>query len=143
MANATINLPLIPDTLAVRATVFTDRRGGYISNVPGTIAAVANPAPASMPRRPQITHPLVGSNLTRWTTTPCDSRTLEDQRGLELLVQQNYQSMEADGYFSSYPKDRTALRCSPIRSPPLRPQYNKDKYESTSWTLSGKTCLRA
>src|SRR5580704_16043513 len=44
MANATINLPIIPDTLAVRATVFTDRRGGYISNVPGTIAAVANPA---------------------------------------------------------------------------------------------------
>src|ERR1700734_868404 len=34
MGNATINLPLIPDTLAIRATVFTDHRGGYISNVP-------------------------------------------------------------------------------------------------------------
>src|ERR1700734_1817460 len=34
MGNATINLPLIADTLAVRATIFNDRRGGYISNVP-------------------------------------------------------------------------------------------------------------
>src|ERR1700677_3731720 len=36
--NATINIPLINDTLAVRGTVFTDHRGGYISNVPGSIA---------------------------------------------------------------------------------------------------------
>src|SRR5271168_1568546 len=35
-ANATINLPLIPDTVAIRATIFDDHRGGYISNVPGT-----------------------------------------------------------------------------------------------------------
>src|SRR3984893_3622046 len=34
-ANATINIPLIADKLAVRATIFTDRRGGYIDNVLG------------------------------------------------------------------------------------------------------------
>ena len=33
-ANATINLPLIDDTLAVRAVIYDDRRGGYIDNVP-------------------------------------------------------------------------------------------------------------
>ena len=37
-ANATINLPLIQDTLAVRAVIYSDRRGGYINNVPGTFA---------------------------------------------------------------------------------------------------------
>ena len=37
-ATRRINLPLIPDTLAVRATIFTDHRGGYIYNVPGTIS---------------------------------------------------------------------------------------------------------
>ena len=31
-----LNLPLIADTLAVRAVVYDDRRGGYIDNVPGT-----------------------------------------------------------------------------------------------------------
>src|SRR5262249_45405144 len=36
--NATLNLPLIADKLAVRAVGFFDRRGGYIANVPGTIS---------------------------------------------------------------------------------------------------------
>src|SRR6202023_2875094 len=35
--NGTLNLPLITDRLALRATIFQDRRGGYISSVPGTI----------------------------------------------------------------------------------------------------------
>src|SRR5450432_161807 len=33
---AVLNLPLITDTLAVRAVIYNDRRGGYIDNVPGT-----------------------------------------------------------------------------------------------------------
>jgi len=33
---AVLNLPLIPDTLAVRAVIYSDRRGGYIDNEPGT-----------------------------------------------------------------------------------------------------------
>src|ERR1035438_7054864 len=32
MGNLTLNLPLIADTLAVRAVIFNDHRGGYISN---------------------------------------------------------------------------------------------------------------
>src|SRR5208282_1579565 len=43
LGNATINLPLIADTLAIRASIFTDHRGGYISNVPATIASVVQP----------------------------------------------------------------------------------------------------
>src|SRR6202795_1472325 len=34
--DATLNLPLIADKLAVRAVIYTDTRGGYINNVPGT-----------------------------------------------------------------------------------------------------------
>src|SRR6202034_700814 len=33
---AVLNLPLIPDTMAVRAVIYDDRRGGYIDNVPAT-----------------------------------------------------------------------------------------------------------
>ena len=36
--DAMINLPLIPDTLAVRAVIYSDTRGGYINNVPGTFS---------------------------------------------------------------------------------------------------------
>jgi iron complex outermembrane receptor protein len=34
--SAVINLPLITDTLAIRAVIYNDRRGGYIDNVAGT-----------------------------------------------------------------------------------------------------------
>ena len=35
-STAVLNLPLIPDTLAVRGVIYDDHRGGYIDNVPGT-----------------------------------------------------------------------------------------------------------
>src|SRR5229473_2960090 len=34
--DATLNLPLIPDTLAIRGVIYNDSRGGYINNVPAT-----------------------------------------------------------------------------------------------------------
>ncbi|HVH84329.1 MAG TPA: TonB-dependent receptor [Steroidobacteraceae bacterium] len=33
---AVLNLPVIPGTMALRAVIYDDRRGGYIDNVPGT-----------------------------------------------------------------------------------------------------------
>ena len=38
---AVLNVPLIADTLAVRAVIYNDRRGGYINNVPGTFTRKA------------------------------------------------------------------------------------------------------
>lgn len=35
---AMINLPLIPDTLAVRGVIYDDTRSGYINNVPGVFS---------------------------------------------------------------------------------------------------------
>src|ERR1700687_1944449 len=34
--DAMINLPMIPDTWAVRAVIYDDNRGGYINNIPAT-----------------------------------------------------------------------------------------------------------
>ena len=39
--DAMINLPLIADTLAVRGVIYSDSRGGYINNVPGTFSPAA------------------------------------------------------------------------------------------------------
>jgi iron complex outermembrane recepter protein len=36
--DAMLNLPLIADTLAVRAVIYSDTRGGYINNVPGVFS---------------------------------------------------------------------------------------------------------
>jgi iron complex outermembrane recepter protein len=40
--DAMINVPLIPDTLAVRGVIYSDTRGGYINNVPGTFTRSPN-----------------------------------------------------------------------------------------------------
>src|SRR6202012_5792743 len=37
-ADAMINVPIIDDTLAVRAAIYNEKRGGYISNIPSTFA---------------------------------------------------------------------------------------------------------
>jgi iron complex outermembrane receptor protein len=55
-----------------------------------------------------------------------------------LLVQQSYQNMEADGVFTQYPlgSDGQVLKADQVTS--FTPAYDKDKFENTSWTLNGK-----
>src|SRR6201996_8159207 len=39
---AMVNIPIIDNTLAVRAVIYDERRGGYINNVPGTFTRKAS-----------------------------------------------------------------------------------------------------
>jgi len=129
--NATINLPLIPDMLAVRATVFEDHRGGYIDNVPGTISYGNSPVVNNAA--------LVGTNTNPVTYTGARfSALVKFNDDWNFLIQQNYQNMEADGYFSQYP---TAPNGTPLGQDQIvafAPAYDKDRYESTAWTLNGQ-----
>jgi outer membrane receptor protein involved in Fe transport len=130
-ANATINLPLIPDTLAVRATIFNDSRGGYISNVGGTL---------TFPGSPTATNPsLVGSDLNSVNYTGLRLSALyKINDDWNVLIQQNFQNMNSEGYFQTYPtaQDGTPLGNNEIIA--FQPNYDKDKYESTAWTVNGK-----
>jgi iron complex outermembrane recepter protein len=129
--NATINLPLIPDTLAVRATIFNDHRGGYISNVPGTISFPGSPVANNAA--------LVGSNENPVTYTGARlSALVKFNDDWNLLIQQNYQNMEADGYFDEYPQSSNGTNLAPDQITAFTPAFDKDRYESTSWTLNGK-----
>jgi iron complex outermembrane recepter protein len=146
--NATINLPLIADTLAVRATVFSDHRGGYISNLPGTIGFTSYPTAAALQAYPG-TPPtnsavannvgLTGSNLN--TTNYGGARLaalwkLNDD--WNVLIQQNYQQFEADGYFAAEPVAPDGTQLAPYQVEAFAPAHEKDRYESTAWTLNGQ-----
>jgi iron complex outermembrane receptor protein len=137
--NAVLNVPLIPGTLALRAVIFNERQGGYIDNVPGTIGYLAD--------SPQV---LAGVNpvannyqLTANNTNPVTYQGLRlsalwqinDQ--WNFLIQQNYQNMEADGYFYSYPEAPDMQALQPYQITGFVPAWNKDHYESTAWTLNG------
>jgi len=79
--NATINIPLINDVLAVRGTIFEDHRGGYISNVPGTIAVAGGPLTNN--------NNLVGSNENPVTYTGLRaSALLKINDDWNVLIQQ-------------------------------------------------------
>jgi outer membrane receptor protein involved in Fe transport len=132
--NATLNLPLIPDVLAVRGVIFSDHRGGYINNVPGTIQLLS-PVPSPVASN---------SSLVASDTNPVDtsgfrlSALIKFNDDWNLLLQQNYQNMQADGYFSDYPQSPNGQTLAPYQIVAFEPAYDKDRYESTAWTVNGK-----
>src|ERR1700722_20838116 len=127
-ANATINLPLIPDRLAIRATVFEDHRGGYISNVPGTIANVVQPNDTANNAN------IVASQTNTKTYTGARlSALLKFNEDWNLLLQQNHQSMQAAGYYQQYPNGVNGQPLAPLQIQAFTPNFDKDRYESTSW----------
>src|SRR6204780_5339152 len=129
--NATINIPLIDDTLAVRGSVFPDHRGGYISNVPGTISVPTGPVTNNSA--------LVGSNENPITYTGLRASALwKINHAWNVLIQQNYQNLEADGYFQDYPATAQGTPLAPDQITAFTPAYDKDHYESTAWTLNGR-----
>lgn len=148
MLNATINLPLIADTLAVRATIFNEQRGGYINNVPGTICNVIQTSVCAN------NGALVADDTNTMTYQGFRLSALwKFNDDWSLLLQQNYQNSQADGYWGETPNGvngqlvpafntaGTGIAGTPLPQNSIQaftPAYDKDKYESTAWTLNGK-----
>jgi outer membrane receptor protein involved in Fe transport len=139
LANGVLNLPLT-DYLSLRAVAFSERRGGYIDNVPSTISYVPGSAPDSAPGVTTANNgPVQGSD-----TNPVDyqgarlSALWKINDNWDVLVQQNYQDLQADGYFYTYPQDSNGIALGKYQIAAFAPAYTKDRYESTAWTLTGK-----
>jgi iron complex outermembrane receptor protein len=152
MANATINIPLIADTLAVRAVIFNDHRGGYIDNVPSTgqftnvptaAALKAYPSTPANPNGPTASPVANNAALVGNDTNTVDytgirvSALAKFNDSWNLLLQQNYQNMQANGYFSDMPVGIDGATLAPYQITAFTPAYDNDKYEMTSWTLNG------
>jgi outer membrane receptor protein involved in Fe transport len=148
MLNATINIPLISDTLAVRAVIFSEHRGGYINNVPGTICNVIDTSVCAN------NGALVAEDTNTLTYQGFRLSALwKFNEDWNLLLQQNYQNSEADGYWGETPNGvngnlspafntaGTGTAGTPLPANSIQaftPAYDKDHYESTAWTLNGK-----
>ena len=172
--DATFNVPLIENTLAVRGVLYDERRGGYINNVPQTftrspadlgIAYAGYATGCSVGAPVNNACPGVGNKVTSYGVPP-GSPVINNQSQVgsainpvtytgmrlsvlwkmnddwNLLLQQTYQDMDAEGVFyqepvgSDYQFNQTPL---PDLSVTLfNPSWDKDRFEDTAWTLNGQ-----
>lgn len=143
---AVLNLPVLEDTLAVRAVIYDDRRGGYINNVPseftrfptdpGTISYhIPYPANAATANNYAIAanaqNPVTYQGIRA-------SALWQIETDWSLLIQQTYQYMDAEGVDEQYPISSQETPLGPWEETSFSPAYDKDKWENTSWTLNGK-----
>jgi len=162
--NATLNVPLIQDTLAIRGVIYSDRRGGYIDNVQSNFTRSNNdlgnfyggvkPAPSGLcpnglPSSSGFCVPdsnVIGNNnaLAGAATNPVTysgirvSALYQISPDWDVLISQSYQNMEADGEFTQYPVGSDGQVLGPDQVTAFSPAVNKDKFENTSWTVNGK-----
>jgi iron complex outermembrane recepter protein len=160
---AVLNLPLITDTMAVRAVIYNDRRGGYIDNVPATFtrkntdigihyanyaASATGACPDGLPNNGFCVPPGSASiNNATVAARAINPVTYQGARveGLykftddwDFLVTQSYQNMNSEGVFYQQPNASDGAPLQPLQVTLFNPSYDKDKFENTAWTLNGK-----
>jgi outer membrane receptor protein involved in Fe transport len=134
--NATINLPIIPEHLAIRGTIYSDSRGGYIDNVPGTLAQTV---PTATPTPVTSNNALVENDTNSVNYTGLRLSLLyQINDDWNALLMQSYQNMDSEGYFNDYPVASDGQTLAPYKITAFSPAYDHDKYEATSWTVNGK-----
>jgi iron complex outermembrane receptor protein len=166
--DAMINLPLIPDTLAVRGVIYSDTRGGYINNVPGTFSrldsdlgihyggyatgcsvgtAVAGQCATGTPTAfgvPPGSPTANNNSLVANAINPVTYQgirvgaLLKFNEDWNALLVQSYQNMDSQGVFYVTPQSSAGETLPDLAVQLYTPAYNKDKFENTALTLNGK-----
>jgi iron complex outermembrane receptor protein len=146
---AVLNLPLIADTLAVRAVIYNDRRGGYIDNVPGTftrkdsdlgIYYAHNPGGGVPANSPVINNNSIAAraiNPVTYTGTRVEA-LYQINDDWNFLLSQSYQNMDSEGVFYQMPRSSDGVPLQPLEVTLFNNSFDKDRFENTAWTLNGK-----
>jgi len=159
---AVLNIPLIADTLAVRGVIYDDSRGGYIDNVPATFTrkdtdigihyanypAVNGHCPDGQPNggycvppgSPSISNANIAANdINPVTYQGARVEALyKINEDWNVLLTQSYQQMDSQGVFYQQPNASDGAVLQPLQVTLFNPAYDKDKFESTAWTVNGK-----
>jgi iron complex outermembrane recepter protein len=157
--DAMINLPIIPGTLAVRAVIYDDSRGGYINNLPSTFTRASTDEGIARYNGGVVPTNSVALNNNNVVGSAINPVTYQGFRLSALykinddwnaLLSQSYQNMNSQGVFYEMPYSSEgttftatgkAIGSQPL--PPLsvnlfNPSFDKDKFENTALTVNGK-----
>jgi iron complex outermembrane receptor protein len=157
--DAMINVPVIPGTLAVRAVIYSDSRGGYINNLPSTFTrqstdiGIANGNGGVVPTNSVAIN---NNNIAASAINPVTygglrfSALYKINDDWNALFSQSYQHMDAQGVFYQMPYGSEGTTFGPTGQPIgskalphlsvnlFNPSYDKDKFENTALTVTGK-----
>jgi len=145
-ANAVLNLPIIPGTLAVRGVIYHDHEGGYIDNVPSTFTR--QPTDGGGAAAPYIA--AGGTSVANNYAVAQNNWNPVDYSGARLsalwkisddwnfLIAQSYGTLDADGQSSAYPYSSDGQKLGTDQISAFVPGWNDDRYTNTAWTLNGE-----
>jgi iron complex outermembrane receptor protein len=146
--DATINIPLIDEHLAVRGVIYNERRGGYIDNIPATFARADSDysigyafAGGKVPANSVVIN---NSNIAARDINPVTYQGLRVEALLQLnsdwsvLLAQSYQSIAADGVFAEMAANSLGVPQPDLSVQLYNPSHDKDRYENTALTIDGR-----
>jgi outer membrane receptor protein involved in Fe transport len=151
--NAAVNVPIVKDTLAIRAVIYDDHRGGYIDNVPSTFTRsnsdtgnfYFNNGNKALPPAQQSNDGQYNNYaLAKKDFNPVDyiggrvSAKWQVSPDWDILIAESYQDMKAEGTFATYPIGSDFQTLGKLQTTVFSPSYNKDSYSNTAWTVNGK-----
>ncbi len=162
-ATAVLNLPLIEGTMAVRAVIYDDTRGGYIDNVPAEFtrrntdigiyyanypANAKGQCPNGLPNNGFCVPP--GSPVINNYNVAANDINPVTYKGMRVealykfnenwnaLLSQTYQNMTSQGVFYQQPNSSDGTPLAPLQVTLFNNGYDDDKFESTALTVNGK-----
>jgi iron complex outermembrane receptor protein len=154
-AEGVINLPLISDTLALRAVIYINNQGGYINNIPATFSR--QPSDYSIQYYYQGAVPSGPNSVTSINNNALvgDGINTVEYQGIRVglaykindhwdaLLTQSYQDMQSNGVFYEMPHSSSVLPSLQQPLPDLSvqtfvPSWNHDSFENTALTVNGR-----
>src|SRR6202163_3560611 len=146
--DAVINIPIIAGKLAVRGVFYNERRGGYIDNTPATFARDATDrsifyanAGGQVPANSVVINnaALVANHINSLTYEGIRVEALyKFNDDWNVLLAQSYQRIEADGVFAEMAANSLGQPQPDLTVQLFNRSYNKDRFENTALTISGR-----
>ena len=146
----------------MRAVIYNDSRGGYINNVPATFTRKDTDIGIHYANFPSVngqcpdgpsssgfcvppgTAAINNYNLAANAINPVTYQGIRGELLYQfnddwnLLITQTYQNMDSRGVFYQQPNASDGAPLNPLEVTLFNDSFNKDRFESTAWTVSGK-----
>ena len=146
--DATFNLPIIADKFALRAVVYSESRGGYIDNIPGTFARSNTDlgihyayAGGQVPANSVV---IDNNSIVKKNFNDADYRgarlsgLFKINDDWNVLVAQSYQKLKVDGVFSQMETNSLGQGQPELSVQLYNPSFTKDRFSNTALTVNGR-----